>query len=160
MIRWPKLHGGQLLRLQVPRQHSVEGLSHAPKRLLSGASYRSVGRCVLHRQSVATSGTRALLHTSPSFTTSTASSRQNRTANMASAEEVFVGSIDQGTTSSRFLIFDKDGEPVAVHQEEFSQIYPNPGSVPFSMLADARANSYVAGMSMILKRSYSLFRTA
>lgn len=46
---------------------------------------------------------------------------------MASTEEVFVGSIDQGTTSSRFLIFDKAGEPVALHQEEFSQIYPHPG---------------------------------
>ena len=44
-------------------------------------------------------------------------------------DEVFVGSIDQGTTSSRFLIFDKAGEPVAVHQEEFKQIYPNPGLV-------------------------------
>ena len=42
-------------------------------------------------------------------------------------DEVFVGSIDQGTTSTRFLIFDKTGEPVAIHQEEFSQIYPNPG---------------------------------
>lgn len=42
-------------------------------------------------------------------------------------DEEFVGSIDQGTTSSRFLIFDRKGEPVAVHQEEFSQIYPNPG---------------------------------
>ncbi|KAK3703644.1 Glycerol kinase [Vermiconidia calcicola] len=41
--------------------------------------------------------------------------------------ETFVGSIDQGTTSSRFLIFDTKGEPVAVHQGEFSQIYPNPG---------------------------------
>ncbi len=47
-------------------------------------------------------------------------------------DEVFVGSIDQGTTSSRFLIFDKNGEPVAVHQEEFSQIYPNPGLVNLS----------------------------
>ncbi|KAF2219033.1 glycerol kinase [Elsinoe ampelina] len=43
------------------------------------------------------------------------------------AEETFVGSIDQGTTSSRFLIFNKQGEPVAVHQEEFKQIFPNPG---------------------------------
>ncbi|GAM87358.1 hypothetical protein ANO11243_053820 [Dothideomycetidae sp. 11243] len=42
-------------------------------------------------------------------------------------EQVFVGSIDQGTTSSRFLIFDKQGEPVAVHQQEFSQIYPHSG---------------------------------
>ncbi len=46
---------------------------------------------------------------------------------MAGKEEVFVGSIDQGTTSSRFLIFNTAGEPVAVHQEEFTQIYPNPG---------------------------------
>ncbi|KAK5118295.1 hypothetical protein LTR62_002808 [Meristemomyces frigidus] len=46
---------------------------------------------------------------------------------MSNTEEVFVGSIDQGTTSTRFLIFNKAGEPVAVHQEEFSQIYPNPG---------------------------------
>ncbi|KAJ5715760.1 Glycerol kinase [Penicillium malachiteum] len=41
--------------------------------------------------------------------------------------EIFVGSIDQGTTSTRFLIFDRDGEPVASHQVEFTQIYPNPG---------------------------------
>lgn len=43
------------------------------------------------------------------------------------SEEMFVGSIDQGTTSSRFLIFNRDGEPVASHQVEFTQIYPNPG---------------------------------
>ena len=52
-----------------------------------------------------------------------------KSAKMDPKDEVFVGSIDQGTTSSRFLIFDKAGEPVAVHQEEFSQMYPNPGSV-------------------------------
>ncbi len=51
----------------------------------------------------------------------------DKSASMAGKEEVFVGSIDQGTTSSRFLIFDTAGEPVAVHQEEFTQIYPNPG---------------------------------
>ncbi|CAG8457446.1 14683_t:CDS:2 [Acaulospora colombiana] len=39
----------------------------------------------------------------------------------------FVGSIDQGTTSSRFLIFDQNGILVAYHQVEFSQYYPNPG---------------------------------
>lgn len=52
-------------------------------------------------------------------------SRSN--AKMAGDDEVYIGSIDQGTTSSRFLIFDKSGEPVAIHQEEFTQIYPNPG---------------------------------
>ncbi|KAL1984205.1 hypothetical protein VTN96DRAFT_9339 [Rasamsonia emersonii] len=46
---------------------------------------------------------------------------------MASSTELFVGSIDQGTTSSRFLIFNRDGEPVASHQVEFTQIYPKPG---------------------------------
>lgn len=39
----------------------------------------------------------------------------------------FVGAIDQGTTSSRFLIFDKSGEVVATHQLEFKQIYPQSG---------------------------------
>ncbi|KAJ9654604.1 Glycerol kinase [Neophaeococcomyces mojaviensis] len=43
------------------------------------------------------------------------------------AQESFVGSIDQGTTSTRFLIFNKKGEPVASHQIEFKQIYPEPG---------------------------------
>ncbi len=39
----------------------------------------------------------------------------------------FIGSIDQGTTSSRFLIFDGTGTPVASHQVEFKQIYPHSG---------------------------------
>lgn len=46
---------------------------------------------------------------------------------MGSVSESFVGSIDQGTTSSRFLIFNKRGDPVASHQIEFKQIYPQPG---------------------------------
>lgn len=46
--------------------------------------------------------------------------------------ETFVGSIDQGTTSTRFLIFNRDGEPVASHHIEFTQIYPNPGYVHVS----------------------------
>ncbi|KAL3478119.1 hypothetical protein BJX99DRAFT_256883 [Aspergillus californicus] len=41
--------------------------------------------------------------------------------------EIFVGSIDQGTTSTRFLVFNREGEPIASHQAEFQQIYPNPG---------------------------------
>ncbi|KAI9858192.1 MAG: Glycerol kinase [Trichoglossum hirsutum] len=39
----------------------------------------------------------------------------------------FIGSIDQGTTSTRFLIFDEHGTPQASHQIEFKQIYPHPG---------------------------------
>ena len=41
----------------------------------------------------------------------------------------FIGSIDQGTTSTRFLIFDGTGSPIASHQMEFKQIYPHSGSV-------------------------------
>lgn len=39
--------------------------------------------------------------------------------------ESYIGAIDQGTTSSRFLIFNKDGDPVASHQIEFKQYYPH-----------------------------------
>ncbi|PHH61263.1 hypothetical protein CDD81_641 [Ophiocordyceps australis] len=45
----------------------------------------------------------------------------------SSSKETFVGAIDQGTTSSRFLIFNRSGEVVALHQLEFKQIYPQPG---------------------------------
>ena len=37
--------------------------------------------------------------------------------------------IDQGTTSSRTIIFDVAGQPVAVAQREFRQHYPQPGWV-------------------------------
>lgn len=41
----------------------------------------------------------------------------------------FIGSIDQGTTSTRFLIFNGLGVPVASHQIEFKQMYPHSGCV-------------------------------
>jgi glycerol kinase len=37
--------------------------------------------------------------------------------------------IDQGTTSTRSIVFDADGAPVADAQEEFPQIFPRPGWV-------------------------------
>ncbi|KAF8637580.1 hypothetical protein AX17_002649 [Amanita inopinata Kibby_2008] len=39
----------------------------------------------------------------------------------------FVGSLDCGTTSVRYMIFDKYANIVAQHQLEFPQYYPNPG---------------------------------
>lgn len=42
-------------------------------------------------------------------------------------DEVFLGSIDQGTTSSRFIIFNRQGEPVEGHQIEFENLYPESG---------------------------------
>ena len=41
----------------------------------------------------------------------------------------FVGAIDQGTTSTRFLLFDEAGREVARHQLEHAQILPRPGWV-------------------------------
>jgi len=41
----------------------------------------------------------------------------------------FVGAVDQGTTSTRFMIFDHDGNEVARHQLEHEQILPKAGWV-------------------------------
>ena len=41
----------------------------------------------------------------------------------------YVAAIDQGTTSTRFMIFDHGGNVVAVDQKEHQQIYPKPGWV-------------------------------
>jgi glycerol kinase len=41
----------------------------------------------------------------------------------------YVGAIDQGTTSSRFIIFDRNGGVIAVEQMEHNQIMPRPGWV-------------------------------
>jgi glycerol kinase len=41
----------------------------------------------------------------------------------------YIASIDQGTTSTRFILFDHSGNIVAVEQREHTQIYPKPGWV-------------------------------
>src|SRR5277367_4232978 len=41
----------------------------------------------------------------------------------------YLGAIDQGTTSTRFIVFDRAGRIVAVAQKEHEQIYPKPGWV-------------------------------
>ena len=41
----------------------------------------------------------------------------------------YVGAIDQGTTSTRFIVFDRSGRIVSVAQKEHEQIYPQPGWV-------------------------------
>ena len=41
----------------------------------------------------------------------------------------FVGAVDQGTTSTRFMIFDHSGNEVGRHQLEHEQIMPKPGWV-------------------------------
>jgi glycerol kinase len=41
----------------------------------------------------------------------------------------YLGAIDQGTTSTRFIVFDRSGRVSAVAQKEHEQIYPKPGWV-------------------------------
>ena len=41
----------------------------------------------------------------------------------------FVGALDQGTTSNRFIIFDHNGRIIDVDQKEHEQIFPRPGWV-------------------------------
>jgi glycerol kinase len=44
----------------------------------------------------------------------------------------YVGAIDQGTTSTRFIVFSRSGQIVATAQHEHQQIYPQPGWVEHS----------------------------
>lgn len=43
------------------------------------------------------------------------------------SNEPLIGAIDQGTTSSRFLVFNTNGDLIASHQLSFTQLYPRPG---------------------------------
>jgi glycerol kinase len=58
----------------------------------------------------------------------------------------YVGALDQGTTSTRFMIFDHAGGVVAIHQKEHEQIYPKPGWVEHDpMEIWARTQEVIAG---------------
>ena len=47
----------------------------------------------------------------------------------ATSNARFVLALDQGTTSSRAIVFDRKGSCVAVAQQEFPQLFPGPGHV-------------------------------
>ncbi|KAL0425122.1 UNVERIFIED_CONTAM: Glycerol kinase [Sesamum radiatum] len=56
-------------------------------------------------------------------------------------EQALIGSIDQGTTSTRFIIYDRSARPLASHQVEFTQFYPQSGWVehdPIEILESVR----------------------
>ena len=73
----------------------------------------------------------------------------------------YIGAIDQGTTSSRFIVFDKRGNTISNAQKEHKQIYPKPGWVehdPLEILANtnevigaalARANLTAADLQAV-----------
>src|SRR3972149_4464654 len=66
--------------------------------------------------------------------------------------DTYILALDQGTTSSRAILFDRVGHVVSVAQREFRQIYPQPGWVEHdpleiweSQLAVAREAMAAAG---------------
>ena len=46
----------------------------------------------------------------------------------------YAAAVDQGTTSTRFMVFDHGGQVVSVDQKEHEQIYPKPGWVEHDAL--------------------------
>ncbi len=71
--------------------------------------------------------------------------------------------LDQGTSSSRSIIFDADGAIVAMAQQEITQIYPHPGWVEHdpleiwrTQLATARAVLLKAGISALQVRAVGI----
>lgn len=79
-------------------------------------------------------------------------------------DDWFIGSVDQGTTSSRFIIFNSWADPVAMHQIEFENLYPQSGYVfpTTRLIAESQLMNFFAdGMtrarmnSLIQSRSVS-----
>ncbi|WP_298161713.1 glycerol kinase GlpK [Acidocella sp.] len=60
----------------------------------------------------------------------------------------YVGAIDQGTTSSRFIVFDKSGNIVSVAQKEHRQIYPKPGWVEHDPMEILNNTNEVIGAAL------------
>lgn len=63
----------------------------------------------------------------------------------------YILSLDQGTTSSRAIIFNHAGETVAVAQQEFEQFFPEPGWVEHD--ANEIWNSVLACIAEVLRKS-------
>jgi glycerol kinase len=60
----------------------------------------------------------------------------------------YIGAIDQGTTSSRFIVFDRSGRIVSTAQKEHEQIYPQPGRVEHDPEEILRRTNEVIGEAM------------
>ena len=78
--------------------------------------------------------------------------------NYSGRSEQYILSLDQGTSSSRAIVFDHDGEIKAVAQQEFRQIFPQPGWVEHhpqeiwtsqaSVIAGAIASAGINGLDI------------
>jgi glycerol kinase len=60
----------------------------------------------------------------------------------------YIGAIDQGTTSTRFMVFDQVGRIVCVAQKEHQQIFPRPGWVEHDATEILRRTEEVIGEAL------------
>ena len=60
----------------------------------------------------------------------------------------YAAAIDQGTTSTRFMLFNHDAEVVSIAQKEHEQIFPKPGWVEHDPLEILRRTHEVARRAM------------
>lgn len=65
----------------------------------------------------------------------------------------YVGALDQGTTSTRFILFDQKGNPKASHQLEHRQIFPHPGWVEHDPAEILEASARVIREAMAKARA-------
>ena len=60
--------------------------------------------------------------------------------------ETYIAALDQGTTTSRAILFNSRGEIVAKAQYPFRQIFPQPGWVehdPMTILESVKVDKYI-----------------
>ena len=70
----------------------------------------------------------------------------------------YILALDQGTTSSRAILFDHSGDIISLAQKEFTQLYPKPGwvehdpeeiwSSQFSVMAEVMAKSNIRSIKV------------
>ena len=65
------------------------------------------------------------------------------------SDQQYVMAIDEGTTSTRAIIFNHDGQEVAIAQQEFHQYFPKPGWVEHDALEIWEAVQQVMSEVMI-----------
>lgn len=70
----------------------------------------------------------------------------------------YIMSLDQGTTSSRCILFDKNGAAVSTAQKEYRQIYPQPGWVEHDPMEIWQSQLEVAQKALAKKGYTDLFR--
>jgi glycerol kinase len=66
-----------------------------------------------------------------------------------------IGALDQGTTSTRFIVFDRSGAVVSIAQREHEQIYPKAGWVEHDPQEIWRRSAEVITEALAKKGGYA-----